>query len=394
MKRKMKGLLLLVALVPVLGAGLLINGCGGAGDKNLASSSAPGQNYDMAGEVKEDAAAMGVEESGSADMQTSQETADTEEAAEAGDAGGLSDGAQNRQAGKKLIYTYRYSVETKEFEAFCEAVLKKAEELGGYVENSETNGSSSDSVNRYANMTLRMPADKMDQMLSMIKKEANVTYYNSSVEDVTLDYVDLDSHIKALRTEQKTLLKLIEQAKKVEDIIALQSQLTQVRYEIETYESSLRTLDNQITYSTVYLDIQEVERTTTVMDTKTGFWEEIRNRFGDNLYAVGQGLRSFVIWLISSLPILVLLVPAAAIFLFIIRKLLKRKRKAAAATKNSAAGGYATIYQKHAKRGGPETESPAREESKRGEKQDTLETESTREESNKEETEKKEQSKL
>ena len=68
-------------------------------------------------------------------------------------------------------------------------------------------------------------------------------------------YVDMQSHVKALRTEQNTLLELIEKADKLKDIIALQSQLTQVRYEIESYESQLRMYDNRVNYSTLNLTV-------------------------------------------------------------------------------------------------------------------------------------------
>ena len=88
-----------------------------------------------------------------------------------------------------------------------------------------------------------------------MSEEANVTYSSESTEDVTLAYTDMQSHVAALRTEQETLLSMLGQAQSMEDILAIQTQLTQVRYEIESYESQLRVYDNQVDYSTVYLDI-------------------------------------------------------------------------------------------------------------------------------------------
>lgn len=253
----------------------------------------------------------------------------------------------SRKQNEKLIYTYHYSVETKEFDSLTEKVAAKTAQLDGYVESSETQGSASDGVNRYANMTLRIPADKINQILSMLKKESNVTYSSSSIDNVTLQYVDLESHIKSLRTEQKTLLKLIEQADKLKDIIELQSQLTQVRYEIESYESQLRTYDNLVDYSTIHLSIQEVERTTTVTPVRAGFWEETKNKFSDNLYAIGQWLRALAVWLISSLPILLPLAIAAVIVIALVRRWAKHHRKhAPAPDRQAASGGYQSIYEK------------------------------------------------
>lgn len=80
-------------------------------------------------------------------------------------------------------------------------------------------------------------------------------------------------HKKALETEQERLLALLEKAENVEDIITIENRLSDVRYELENYESQIRLLDNQIDYSTVYVDISEVSRVT---DTgKQGFFEEV-----------------------------------------------------------------------------------------------------------------------
>ena len=70
----------------------------------------------------------------------------------------------------------------------------------------------------------------------------------------------LQSHKKALLAEQESLLSMMEQAESIEDIIAINEQLTDVRYQIESMESQLRTYDNQVDYSTVNLYIDEVER--------------------------------------------------------------------------------------------------------------------------------------
>ena len=228
---------------------------------------------------------------------------------------------------QKLIFTYHYSVETKEFDDFYQKVNEKVTQLEGYMEHSETNGSAKDSISRQANLTLRIPADQMDQMLTLLDSDSNVTYQSRSSENVTLQYVDLESHLKALRIEQETLLQLMEKADKLKDVIALQSQLTQVRYEIESYESQLRTYDNLVDYSTLYLTIMEVSRTTTVHSSKTSFFDEIGDKFSDNVYALGQWLRAMAVWLIGSLPILAPLAAAGfAAVIFIYRKVRGRKR--------------------------------------------------------------------
>lgn len=152
-----------------------------------------------------------------------------------------------------------------------------------------------------------------------------MTYKNESVDDVTLRYVDVDSHKKALETEQERLLALLEKAENVEDIITIENRLSDVRYELENYESQIRLLDNQIDYSTVYVDISEVSRVT---DTgKQGFFEEVASRFSDSVYVVLMGLRGFAIGILGSLPILVVWGVILAVVVILLRKFVFKKSK-------------------------------------------------------------------
>lgn len=331
----------------ILAVGLLSAGCG-KGGKNYSTS---------AGDSKSDSSSAygsegGLEGSGEIMEEVSDDALKTEGEMDASDAVRVSD-SQN----EKLIYTYRYSVETKVFDTFVQTMMEQVQKLGGYVEHSETNGSAGESSGRKASMTLRIPAEQMNQLLSLVKEESNVVYDSVSSENVTLRYVDMESHVRALRTEQKTLLRLIEKAEKIEDVIALQSQLTQVRYEIESYESQLRTMDNLVSYSTLYLDITEVRRTTTVTDQKTSFTDEITARFSDNLYAVGQWLRNFMIGLIGSLPVLVPLALVLTLAVYLLRKWGKHQRSQR--PPRNIPGSYQSIYP--GKEKGQDAQAPKKE---------------------------------
>jgi hypothetical protein len=143
---------------------------------------------------------------------------------------------------------------------------------------------------------------------------------------VTLTYVDLESHVKALQTEQETLMELLEKAESTEDLINIQSQLTNVRYELESYESQLRVYDNRIDYSTLYLNIDEVDRESSVA-TKLTYGQEISKGLSDTMYGFGQGLRSFSIWVIVHLPILLMLAVLVALVLWIARKCRKKHQE-------------------------------------------------------------------
>ena len=166
-------------------------------------------------------------------------------------------------AGRKLIRTVYLSLQTTEFDSVLSNLSEKTAELGGYIENSSVSGHSYYYNNtRYASYTIRIPTAELNQFVDVVSEIGNVTQKNESVEDVTLQYVDVESRKKVLETEQERLMELLSSAENMEDLLAIESKLSEVRYELENYGSQLRMLDNQIDYSTVNVDVDEVERIT------------------------------------------------------------------------------------------------------------------------------------
>lgn len=229
----------------------------------------------------------------------------TEEAVEEYDSGSNAEMLDESASNRKLIRNVSMDVETEQFDELIGQIEEKTKALGGYIEDSYTyNGRSYRSNDtKNANLTIRIPSVKLDEFLSAVSDQSNVTSKNENVTDVTLQYVDLESHKKALEAEQERLLEMIEQAETVEDMITIESRLSEVRYQLESQESQLRTFDNQIQYSTIYLNIAEVEKYTPVAERT--FFEKISDGFTDNLAGVAEDLVNFVIWFISSLPYLV-----------------------------------------------------------------------------------------
>lgn len=225
---------------------------------------------------------------------------------------------------QKLIKTVNMSAETTEFDTLVADVRAKTESAGGYVENSDVGGDYGMDMTRYAYLVLRIPADKLDDFVGEVKNASNVRTFSESTEDVTLQYTDMDTHIKALREELDALFSMMEQATSMKDILSIQSQITDVRYEIESYESQLRVYDNQVTYSTVYLDLYEVNRESST--TGTTFGERVKAKFNDNMYQMGQGFQNFMVGLLGGLPILLPIVVICVVVVVVLRKIWKKRK--------------------------------------------------------------------
>ena len=254
------------------------------------------------------------------------------------------------QAGRKLITTMNLSAETEVFDELMGKLDGQIAALGGYTESSEQwNGSihynGGRKGNRRASLTIRIPAEKLNSFVAVMEESSNITNKSKSVEDVTLDYVDLESHKKALLTAQERLLDLLEKAETVEDLIAIEDKLADIRYQLESMESKLRTYDNQINYSTVYLYIQEVERLTPAEQLTT--WGRIQSGFAESLYDVCVGVRDFFVDLAINIPYIILWIVILAIALPVVLWTAKcvGKRRA----KRRESGSY-QVEQKQGKR--------------------------------------------
>lgn len=292
---------------------VVLGGCGGS--KNTMTYEAA---YDTAYQTEADSAAYA---GGSYSMP--EEPADEKEVESGSDTG-----TAVTAADRKLIRTVNLSVETKEFDTVLSALENQIRDLGGYIENMNTyNGSSYSGYRsaRNADMTIRIPGDKLDGFLDTVSGISNVISRSENVEDVTLAYVDIESRKQALTVEQERLLVLLEKAENIEDIITIEERLSDVRYQLESMESRLRTYDNQVDYSTVYLYIDEVKELTPVAE-KTA-WERMADGFADSLKDLGNGFKEFAIWLVVHIPYLAVWVLVILAIVFFVKAMVKRSEK-------------------------------------------------------------------
>lgn len=300
MKKKIK----LLVLTAVMAIGL--TACGGSASDT--ANFAVSESTSASKEMEYDSVEMGFSNGSAVEV--------TEEA---------SSSQTTVQTQRKLIKTVDMSVETKEYDSLLAAVENKVKSLGGYIENLETyNGSAYSSYrnNRNANMTLRIPQESLDAFLEEISAISNVVRHSENVEDVTLQYVDLSSHKEVLLAEQDRLLALIDKAETIEDIITLENRLSDIRYQIESMESQLRTYDNKVTYSTVYLYIDEVKELTPVKEETV--WERITGGFGETIDDIVYDVTEAFIWFVVNIPYLLIWAAVIIVVVLVLKKIKKR----------------------------------------------------------------------
>ena len=297
MKQKKFLSLLLAALLTIS----LLTACGAASNDSAAAEAAPMEMEEMKYEAAQDA------------LYSSTNTNST--ASESG------------QTGQKLIRKVNIDAETEDLKTLLGSLTAQINALGGYIENQELyNGSAYSSYrHRSANLTIRIPADKLDGFVQQVKDISNVVTYNESQDDVTLTYVSTESRIKALETEQERLLELLSKAENMTDLLEIEARLTDVRYELENVTSQLRVLANQVDYATVYLYIDQVKVYTEVEEQTV--WQRIGTGFKQNIQDIGEGLEDFFVWLVTYSPQLVVLAAVAVVIILLLRRRNQKRRE-------------------------------------------------------------------
>ena len=206
---------------------------------------------------------------------------------------------------RKWIITVHMDAETEDLDALLPSLEETIASLDGYVEDQELyNGSTYASRrHRNANLTIRIPAGKVDAFANEVSGLANVVSKTLNRDDITLTYVATESKVTALKTEETRLLELLAQAENMSDLLEIEARLSDVRYELERYTSQLRLYDNQVDYATIYLFINEVQEYTPVVEKTV--WERIRDGFKSSISGVAEGFVDVFVWITANSPYLV-----------------------------------------------------------------------------------------
>ncbi len=232
--------------------------------------------------------------------------------------GSFGENVQGTTIERKVIKTARLNLQTLDFDGFVQALDQKMIEAGAYLQYADVYGSASSNSRRSAEYTIRVPERALDSFLAGMEGIATVTSKTLGEEDVTLNYTDMENRIKTLEIEQERLLALLEKAEDLESIILLEERLSEVRYRIENYQSSLRTYDDKITYSTVRISVYEVTRVTEKAPKTVG--ERIQSGLENTMYDISEGAKDLFVWVIVNIPYLVFWVAVLSVVILIIKK--------------------------------------------------------------------------
>ena len=226
---------------------------------------------------------------------------------------------------EKIIYSADATLETTDFDATVNGVLELVEKNGGWVESSSVNGanyysiSRGNSYNRSAYYTLRIPGDKFQTLMNSLSTLGNVPYTHVYTENVTAQYYDTQARLTAYEAQEQRLVEMMDKANTVEEIVIIEDKLTELRYRIDSLQTSLNNWDRRVNYSTLNLSVEEV-RQYTPDEGKISYGQELWRAFTDAIEGVGEFFKNALVFIVSALPALVIIL----VLFFLLRPMLKK----------------------------------------------------------------------
>lgn len=216
-------------------------------------------------------------------------------ATKGGTTGQAASGNQQALTDRKIIFNANLGLDVTDAEKALHSCELLAASHGGFVAESSLQKSDTRVV---AIATLRVPADKADQLVSDLAGLGTVTSRSSGSQDVTSQYIDIEARLKVLRAEEEQLVAFLKKAADIKDMLAVQEQLRSVRTEIEQYEGQQRYMDTAVSLATVTVQLVQ---TSDAFVTPRGFG----SAFAQSLVRFGHGLAAFWTWLGGSILFIV-----------------------------------------------------------------------------------------
>jgi len=239
--------------------------------------------------------------------------------------------ALRAQDGQKIVYTGSLSIQTLEYDKSAASIRRKIREAGGFSEAESENDndynwyrrSTGPSSTRNLNITARIPSEKFESFMDSLQGDGKVMNRSMNAENISQVYANKETYKKALEKEQERLLAMMDKAVTIEDMIAVESRLSEVERQLNTYKTDLSAMDKDVQYSTIYISLEEVKRYSDETPTVT-FPEKVKYAFEDAINSFTEFCEGIVLFIIRSFPFLILL---AIIIVIVIRLIRKRQEK-------------------------------------------------------------------
>ncbi|WP_226530153.1 DUF4349 domain-containing protein [Metabacillus niabensis] len=224
---------------------------------------------------------------------------------------------------RMVIYTANLSIQVNSYTDAISSIQHELQTYNGYIVN--TNSYSVENELMEGTITVRIPQENFQKFLKTVESESTKVIDESiNGQDVTEEYVDLESRLKSKEVVEKRLLEFMEKAEKTEDLLKISNDLAAVQEEIEQIKGRMNYLDNQVSLATITIHIQESKVNVPELENNDlNTWDETKKQFMETLNFVIRAISSVIVFIVGSIPVFIVLGGILIGIWFI----LKRKRR-------------------------------------------------------------------
>ena len=228
---------------------------------------------------------------------------------------------------RMIIHQASLSVNVKELDKAQSNIEKKVDQYGGYIV--ESNVYQEDDQTSSGRMIVRIPEKNFEKfLLDAEGVAAEVLERNVTGQDVTEQYVDLESRVKSKRAVEERLLDFMSKAQKTEDLLKISADLSEVQEEIEVMVGKMKYLENQTSFSTIELSMYENRVVVPEIESKElNTWEKTKKQLATSTNSLLSAGSALIVFFVGNLPVLLLLGVIGFIVFWIIKRRLGHEPK-------------------------------------------------------------------
>lgn len=219
---------------------------------------------------------------------------------------------------RKLIEYWDFNIEVHNITEAIKDIKNKTHSLKGYIVESHINNSTN---NTSAHLTIKIPQENVHEMTNFLQNVGQVNNSSNRTEDITMEYYDTEARLEVLKKQEERLLSFMEQTDSVQDLLAVEQELSRVRAERESLQARMNYLNNATTYSQISIYLKQ--HSGGEITTPKGTWGQAVQGLITSLNSLINLANSLIIGLFMAIPYLLVI----GIVYVIVNYFRKKKQK-------------------------------------------------------------------
>ncbi len=291
----------IILLAAVLSASLMLGACAVQTESSESVAEAPDKVYETYDEY------TSAEED-------SMVAVEMEEAAGSSDEWGIADLEGGNvvlpETSQKLVYSSEFAIDTSDFEGDYKKIKDLLAASGGYTESESTYGQEPTTQNasgRSSSFVLRVPVENYENFIDGISGIGELESKNLYTQDISGNYYDNEARIEVLEERKARLMEHLQAATDMEDVIALEAELSDVLYDLDQLKGSQRGMDKQVDYATVSVYLYEIPEAGNLQSDDGTVGERAANAFSMSLIGVGNFFSEFAVFMAGAFPVIIVI---------------------------------------------------------------------------------------